>query len=495
MTDPNSTINLDSAQYHDYSSFNTGFVTDVLQPGTYYLIVDGNNFGSEGAFTVNVSPFSSVCALSPAPNAPVTVAEVEPNNDSVNFTKPTFLGTVGNGNDLAGAGTLNYLNDRTDTWHFKASTTGGTYTISLDCFDNGNGIVTAPQFALYDSKHNYLMGSSGSGQPNQVVGFLPQGDYYVSVQLQSGYSSASMASGYHLIIQGSAPPTPTLTPTATSTPPYSAATTWTINGATFNDPTGIALDGSGNVYLADFGNNRILKFDPSGTYQTQFADPAAGNNFFPVGLAVNSAGTAVFAADEGFEQRVDAFYSNAGTYSFAWGSAIPSGVAGVAVDNSGYVYATGGVEIQSNYLFKFLPTGGSPINTWGPSGGPDQINIPEAVAVNSDATTVYEGDNGNYVNVYYFNGTSYTYQFQFTVPSGEGMGGMAVDGAGNIYTSVRYGGQIFKFDPSGNLLAELGDGTVYGGGVAVDSSGNIYETTGIGNGITSNIVLKYNYLP
>ena len=32
----------------------------------------------------------------------------------------------------------------------------------------------------------------------------------------------------------------------------------------FNDPNGVAVDGSGNVYVADSNNNRIQKFSCSG---------------------------------------------------------------------------------------------------------------------------------------------------------------------------------------------------------------------------------------
>ena len=31
----------------------------------------------------------------------------------------------------------------------------------------------------------------------------------------------------------------------------------------FKDPRGIAVDGSGNVYVADYSNNRIQKFAPA----------------------------------------------------------------------------------------------------------------------------------------------------------------------------------------------------------------------------------------
>ena len=42
----------------------------------------------------------------------------------------------------------------------------------------------------------------------------------------------------------------------------------------FNIPLGVAADSSGNIWVADSGNNRIQKFDPTGTYLSQFGSMA-----------------------------------------------------------------------------------------------------------------------------------------------------------------------------------------------------------------------------
>ncbi|NLX49483.1 MAG: hypothetical protein GXY82_06365 [Methanospirillum sp.] len=44
---------------------------------------------------------------------------------------------------------------------------------------------------------------------------------------------------------------------------------WGISGSgdgEFNYPSGIAVDGAGNVYVADTDNNRIQVFDAEGTF-------------------------------------------------------------------------------------------------------------------------------------------------------------------------------------------------------------------------------------
>jgi len=75
--------------------------------------------------------------------------------------------------------------------------------------------------------------------------------------------------------------------------------------AQFSTPVGMAIDGSGNVYVADPGNNRIRKITPEGTVTTLagsgtagFADGAATVAQFkgPEGVAVDGSGN-VYLAD------------------------------------------------------------------------------------------------------------------------------------------------------------------------------------------------------
>jgi len=80
------------------------------------------------------------------------------------------------------------------------------------------------------------------------------------------------------------------------------------SGALFNLPTGLALDASGNIYLADTANSTIRKIDASGVVTT-FAglagiaglrDGTGSDAWFnqPKGLTVDTAGN-VYVADTG----------------------------------------------------------------------------------------------------------------------------------------------------------------------------------------------------
>jgi sugar lactone lactonase YvrE len=80
--------------------------------------------------------------------------------------------------------------------------------------------------------------------------------------------------------------------------------------ARFNDPDGIAVDLSGNVYVADSGNDTIRKVTPAGAVTTLAGSAgvsgsadgvgAAARFNIPTGLAVDSAGT-IYVADSANE--------------------------------------------------------------------------------------------------------------------------------------------------------------------------------------------------
>lgn len=76
--------------------------------------------------------------------------------------------------------------------------------------------------------------------------------------------------------------------------------------ATFNAPGAIAMDGAGNLYVADYFNNCIRMMTPSGevrkiagNLQKGFADgrPADAEFYYPFGIAVDAAGT-IYVGDQ-----------------------------------------------------------------------------------------------------------------------------------------------------------------------------------------------------
>ncbi|OGF14586.1 MAG: hypothetical protein A2W00_07300, partial [Candidatus Eisenbacteria bacterium RBG_16_71_46] len=112
----------------------------------------------------------------------------------------------------------------------------------------------------------------------------------------------------------------------------------------FNSPSAVAVDLSGNVYVADTGNNRVQKFTANGDYIGQWGSSGTGDGQFdaPTGIAMDAAGN-VYVAD-GANLRIQKF-TGSGTFLAKWNSKVGGGagastVLGIAGDATGNVYAS-----------------------------------------------------------------------------------------------------------------------------------------------------------
>ena len=65
-----------------------------------------------------------------------------------------------------------------------------------------------------------------------------------------------------------------------------------VDPGQFNEPIGIAVDASGNVYVSDTGNNRIQKFNPDGVLLETWGTAGDKEGEFerPMHLHVDSSG-------------------------------------------------------------------------------------------------------------------------------------------------------------------------------------------------------------
>jgi sugar lactone lactonase YvrE len=262
---------------------------------------------------------------------------------------------------------------------------------------------------------------------------------------------------------------------------------WGSHGHTgdglFNYPTGISTDSLGNVYVADYGNHRIQKFDSTGTYTSQWGTNGIGNGEFkyPYSIAIFSM-DAIYVSDTG-NDRIQKFNST-GTYISQWGT---SGTgdgqfgnpSGVAVDTSGNVYVA---DVGLHRIQKFT-SDGVYITQWGGLGAGDgEFSIPESIAIGTSGN-VYVADyannriqkftsSGTYITKWGLWGTG---DGNFKFPEG-----IATDSSGNVYVSDVSLDRIQKFDSDGTFITKWGSSGTgneefeYPEGIIVDSSGNVY---------------------
>ena len=203
----------------------------------------------------------------------------------------------------------------------------------------------------------------------------------------------------------------------------------TNSGARFNNPYGIALDGAGNLYVADTGNNTIRKVAPAGTNwvvstiagQAGPGGSADGTNATarfngPAALAVDSTNN-IYVADFGNNtiRKVTPMGTNWVVSTLA-GLALASGSAdgtnnnarfnqpqGIAVDAGGRLYVA---DSGNDTIRKLRPAGTNWIVTTlaglaGATGSADgtgsaaRFNSPDGIAIDSGGSA-YVVDAGNF---------------------------------------------------------------------------------------------------
>jgi PKD repeat protein len=258
----------------------------------------------------------------------------------------------------------------------------------------------------------------------------------------------------------------------------SAGTVGSANGtgtaARFSQPVGVAADNAGNVYVADSGNETIRKISPSRVVTTLAGAPGVSGSANgsggaarfddPTGLAVDSAGN-VYVGDtqndsirkitpDGVVTTLagGAFGTNDGTGSAA-GFYEPHGV---AVDANGNVYVA---DYGNGSIRKITPAGvvttlagGGAFGSMDGQSNVAEFNGPDGVATDT-AGNVYVADT--------FNST-----IRKVTPAGvvTTLGGLALshgafDGPGGI--ARFYNPQGLTVDTNGNIyVADSGNGAI-----------------------------------
>src|SRR5437773_1812030 len=137
-----------------------------------------------------------------------------------------------------------------------------------------------------------------------------------------------------------------------------------VSASTLCQPTGVAVDSSGNVYVADLSNNRVLEysnplatdtvadqvFGQGGSFTTNVPNnggpPSAAGLNFPSGVAVDPSGN-LYVADPANNRVLGQsnFSSNSCNQGTTPSASTLCGPDGVAVDNVGNVY----VADQNNH--------------------------------------------------------------------------------------------------------------------------------------------------
>lgn len=240
-------------------------------------------------------------------------------------------------------------------------------------------------------------------------------------------------------------------------------------GSGFKEPFGVAVDRSGNIFVADTGNNTVKEIPAGGGY-TAVKVLSGG---YPFGVAADRNGN-IFVADtfNNAVKEILAADGYASTIALGGRFQMPHGV---AVDSYGNVfvaeYGDGSPEGRGSSVKEILVTGGySIVNTLGGS-----FNHPMGVAVDGSGN-VFVADAGN-------NNVK-------EIPSGctsascvETLGGsfghpvgVAVDRSGNVFVADSNDNTVKEIVSAGGYtkIITLDTELRTPMGVAVDGSGNVF---------------------
>ena len=239
------------------------------------------------------------------------------------------------------------------------------------------------------------------------------------------------------------------------------------SGTAFNLPDGVALDASGDLFVADSGNNRIVEISHTGA--VTYPLTAANGLNSPMGVAVDSTGTIIYVANTNANDVLEE--NNGVVTSVGSGFNQPEGV---AVDSGGDVFVadTGNSKIEE--------ISGGAVTQLGTSY---VFSQPSGVAVDSSGD-VYVADTGDNAVVRISGSTVTKLAGTYNLPFG-----VAVDSAGNVYVADNDDFEVRLITPTGGVSTLAGSMSAQGSctsnpplfqnpyGVAVDSAtGELYVT-------------------
>jgi len=347
-----------------------------------------------------------------------------------------------------------------------------------------------------------LHASQRQSNPIEVQGsLLNMHNIYRPVPLLVSLVLASLLTGLPGPLAAQTNYTPRQFITIAGLPGNSGSANGTGSAARFLSPEGVTVDGSGNIYVADSGNNTIREIAPGGVVTTIAGTPGTagqpgahgGPTLFrhPVGVAVDTAADLILVADsqntqwQGISPTVSGgvttwVAANVGTFSSfnQPGSAasapvqltvVPIGVAIAPNGSIGYgtvvgTGSSGAAMVEEPFSGTYSPffLAGNPTGANGSTNGNGTsatFNNPQGIAVDA-STDLYIADSGNDV-IRKITPTVGSQGTQYIVSTIAGTAGAQGSADGSASAALFNAPNGIALDTNGNMfIADTGNNTI-----------------------------------
>jgi len=214
----------------------------------------------------------------------------------------------------------------------------------------------------------------------------------------------------------------------------------------------LAFDREGNLYIADYRNNRVGKFGLQGKLVKIFDHVRSPHGIFVDSYnhfyTVNYMGHTVQKYDPK-GHKVAEWGKKGRAPGLFWGTV------SIVVDRAGAIFVA---DYHNHRIQKFDPNGQF-LQTWGEKGeGPGQFDEPHGIAVDQ-AGNIYVADRNN-GRIQVFTGDGALISIlgeEFLEDDRLEPLGVTVDVGGNVYVADMHKHRIVKFSADGKVLSQWGD--------------------------------------
>lgn len=273
-------------------------------------------------------------------------------------------------------------------------------------------------------------------------------------------------------------------------PSYTFRSTFGTTGSgegQLSKPRALARDASGNIWVADAGNNRVEEFSSGGTFIQAFGKVGTNAGLFkePMGIAIDGKGN-VWVADT-MNNRIEEF-SNTGTFLFQFKSnaehtllALPMGI---AIRRNAQGVETIVIADLGNSRVVGFSLEGAYVATYASSGTTDgKVTEPQGVAVDASGNIWIADSKNNRVQE--INGETLAFMKKFgSLGTGNGQlkgpDGLAINSEGNVLVADTLNGRMEEFYANGEYVKQFGapgsgeQNMTWPNGVLFDASNQAY---------------------